>query len=91
MFFKIMHEDAKRAAGPMDLKLFVTGEASCPMPVYGFPKSGLDRYVGKLVRAGFAVAGLRSSSGRGCCAARGQRGDPGERPNRAIWDEDPSE
>lgn len=55
-FFKIMHEDAKKAAGPMDLKLFVTGEASCPMPVCGFPKSGLDKYVGKLVRAGFAVA-----------------------------------
>ncbi len=51
IFFKIMHEDAKRAAGPMDLKLFVTGEASSPMPVCGFPKSGVDKYVGKLVRA----------------------------------------
>lgn len=26
------------------------------MPVCGFPKSGLDKYVGKLVRAGSAVA-----------------------------------
>ncbi|MDE2511006.1 MAG: hypothetical protein KGL74_07785 [Elusimicrobia bacterium] len=55
-FFKIMHEDAKKAAVPLDLKLFVTGEAANPMPVCGFPKSGLDKYVGKLVRAGFAVA-----------------------------------
>jgi len=55
-FFKIMHEDAKKASGPMDLKLFVTGEAAAPVPVCGFPKSGLDKYVGRLVRAGFAVA-----------------------------------
>ncbi len=54
-FFKIMHEDAKKVAGPMDLKLLVTGEAASPIPVCGFPKSGLDKYVGKLVRAGFAV------------------------------------
>lgn len=26
-FLKIMHEDARKAAGPMDLKLFVTGES----------------------------------------------------------------
>lgn len=55
-FFKIMQEDAKKVAEPMGLKLFVTGEASSPIPVCGFPKSGLDKYVGKLVRAGFSVA-----------------------------------
>ena len=51
-----MHEDAKKVAGPLDLKLFVTGEAVAPVPVCGFAKSGLDKYVGKLVRAGYAVA-----------------------------------
>ncbi len=56
VFYKIMHEDAKKVAGPLGLKLFVTGEAAAPVPVCGFPKSGLDKYMGKLLRAGFAVA-----------------------------------
>ena len=56
VFYKIMHEDAKKVAGPLDLKLFVTGEAAAPVPVCGFPKSGLDKYVGRLLRAGFSAA-----------------------------------
>jgi DNA mismatch repair protein MutS len=55
-FYRIMFEDARKVAGPLGLKLFVTGEASSPMPVCGFPKSGLDKYIGKLVRAGFSAA-----------------------------------
>jgi DNA mismatch repair ATPase MutS len=31
-------------------------EASAPVFMCGFPKSGLDKYVGKLLRNGFAVA-----------------------------------
>ncbi|MDD5657346.1 MAG: hypothetical protein PHF00_08855 [Elusimicrobia bacterium] len=55
-FYKIMREDARKVAELAGLKLFVTGEAADPVPVCGFPQSGLDKYVGKLVRAGFAVA-----------------------------------
>jgi len=55
-FFKIMFEDARKTAEPLSLKLFVTGEASAPVAVCGFPESGLDKYVGRLVRAGFSVA-----------------------------------
>jgi len=56
VFYKIMYEDAKKVAGPLALKLFVTGEAADPVPICGFPKSGLDKYVGKLVRAKFSIA-----------------------------------
>lgn len=35
-FYKIMYEDAKKVAGPLALKLFVTGEAANPVPVCGF-------------------------------------------------------
>jgi len=43
VFYKIMYEDAKKVAGPLALKLFVTGEAADPVPICGFPKSGLDK------------------------------------------------
>ena len=56
IFYKVMFEDAKRIADITGLKLLISGEASQPVTVCGFPKSGLDKYVGKLVRAGFSVA-----------------------------------
>jgi len=34
----------------------MAGEIDAPMVVGGFPQSGLDLYVGKLVRAGHSVA-----------------------------------
>ena len=55
-FYKIMFDDAHKLAVVLGLKLFVTGEAASPVPVCGFPKSGLDKYIGKLVRAGYSVA-----------------------------------
>ncbi|PIR18756.1 MAG: hypothetical protein COV48_05815 [Elusimicrobia bacterium CG11_big_fil_rev_8_21_14_0_20_64_6] len=64
-FFKIMHEDARKVAGPLELKLFVAGEAEHPVPVCGFPKSGLDKYVGRLARAGFSVAVCRQRKDEG--------------------------
>lgn len=56
IFYKVMFEDAKRTADVTGLKLLVSGEASGPVPVCGFPLSGLDKYVGKMLRNGFAVA-----------------------------------
>ncbi len=55
-FYKIMHDDARKVSELLGLKLFVAGEASSPVSVCGFPKSGLDKYVGKLARLGFSVA-----------------------------------
>ena len=59
VFYKIMHEDAKKAAGPLDLKLFVTGEASCPVRCAGSPKA-----VWTSTWAGSCARGSRSRSAR---------------------------
>jgi len=56
IFYRIMFEDAEKVAETLGLKLQVTGEAVAPVPMCGFPKSGLDKYVGKLIRADFMVA-----------------------------------
>jgi DNA mismatch repair protein MutS len=56
IFYRIMFEDAKRTSDVLGLKLRVEGDADAPLCFCGFPKSGLDKYIGKLVRAGFSVA-----------------------------------
>ncbi|MFA5780600.1 MAG: hypothetical protein WC947_10770 [Elusimicrobiota bacterium] len=61
IFYLIEGEEARRLAGPLGLKLLekkVT-EPSGETKVYlscGFPKSGMDKYIGKLVRLGENVA-----------------------------------
>jgi len=56
IFYRIMFEDAERVSEILGLKLRVEGDAAAPLRFCGFPKSGLDKYIGKLVRAGFSVA-----------------------------------
>jgi DNA mismatch repair protein MutS len=56
IFYKVMFEDARKIADIAGLKLMVSGEVSNPIEVCGFPKSGLDKYVGKLLRKDFSVA-----------------------------------
>lgn len=56
IFYRIMLEDARRVAQVTGLKLMMQGAVSEVYEVCGFPKSGLDKYVGKLIRAGFSVA-----------------------------------
>jgi DNA mismatch repair protein MutS len=56
IFYKIMFEDARKIADIAGLKLMISGEVPCPVEVCGFPKSGLDKYTGKLLRRGFSVA-----------------------------------
>ncbi|KAF0125767.1 MAG: DNA mismatch repair protein MutS [Elusimicrobia bacterium] len=56
IFYRIMLDDAKKVAEQLGLKLLISGEADNPLIYCGFPKSGLDKYIGKLVRAGFSVA-----------------------------------
>ncbi len=55
-FMKVMNEDARIVSGITGLKLMAAGEIDAPVISGGFPKSGLDAYVGKLVRAGHGVA-----------------------------------
>lgn len=56
IFYRIMLEDAGKVAKVTGLKLMMQGVVSEAYEVCGFPKSGLDKYVGKLIRAGFSVA-----------------------------------
>jgi DNA mismatch repair protein MutS len=55
-FMQVMDEDARAVAGVTGLKLKMAGDVAAPVVLGGFPKSGLDAYVGKLVRAGHSVA-----------------------------------
>jgi len=56
IFYRIMFDDAEKVSDLLGLALRVEGEAAAPLHFCGFPKSGLDKYIGKLVRAGFSVA-----------------------------------
>lgn len=56
IFYRIMYEDAEKVSSLLGLALRVEGDAAAPLRFCGFPKSGLDKYIGKLVRSGFSVA-----------------------------------
>ena len=48
--------DARNLSELTGLKLKMAGDVEDPVVMGGFPKSGLDKYVGMLVRAGYSVA-----------------------------------
>ena len=55
-FLKALGDDARAVSAITGLKLQMAGDVDEPVVVGGFPKSGLDAYVGRLVRAGHSVA-----------------------------------
>ena len=55
-FMQVMNKDARAVSQVTGLKLQMAGDVDAPVVLGGFPKSGLDAYVGKLVRAGHSVA-----------------------------------
>ena len=55
-FMQVMNDDARTVAGITGLKLQMAGDVDAPVVLGGFPLSGLDAYVGKLVRAGYSVS-----------------------------------
>jgi len=55
-FMQVMNEDAQTISELTGLKLQMAGDIHAPVIVGGFPKVGLDKYIGKLVRAGHSVA-----------------------------------
>ena len=55
-FMKVLDEDARAVAAVTGLRLQMAGEVDAPVVLGGFPLSGLDAYVGRLVRAGHSVA-----------------------------------
>ena len=52
----MLNDDARSVSEVTGLKLQMSGSVEAPVVLGGFPKSGLDAYVGKLVRAGHSVA-----------------------------------
>jgi DNA mismatch repair ATPase MutS len=56
VFMQVMEEDARTVAGVTGLKLQMAGDVEDPVVVGGFPRSGLDAYVGQLARSGHSVA-----------------------------------
>ncbi len=55
-FMQVMEKDAKILSEITGLKLQMVGDVESPIVVGGFPKSGLDSYVGKVVRTGKSIA-----------------------------------
>ncbi|MBI3330379.1 MAG: hypothetical protein HYZ81_27180 [Nitrospinae bacterium] len=55
-FMQVMDRDARTVSQVTGLTLQMAGEVADPVVVGGFPRSGLDAYVGKWVRAGHSVA-----------------------------------
>jgi putative transposase len=55
-FMQVQGEDARAVSAVTGLKLQMAGDVDTPVVLGGFPKSGLDAYVGRLVRAGKSVA-----------------------------------
>ncbi len=55
-FMQVMDEDARVVSKVTGLKLQMAGSVEDPVVVGGFPKTGLDAYVGRLARAGHSVA-----------------------------------
>jgi DNA mismatch repair protein MutS len=55
-FLQVMNDDARVVSGITGLKLKMSGDIDEPVVMGGFPLSGLDAYVGRLVRAGQSVA-----------------------------------
>jgi len=51
-----MNEDAQMISDLTGLKLQMAGDVDQPVILGGFPVSGLNKYVGQLVRQGHSVA-----------------------------------
>lgn len=55
-FMQVMDSDARTLSGLNGLKLKMGGDVDDPVVIGGFPKTGLDKSVGILARAGKSVA-----------------------------------
>lgn len=55
-FMQVMDDDARAVSEITGLKLQMFGDVDKPVVLGGFPKTGLDKYTGRLVRACHSVA-----------------------------------
>ncbi len=53
---QVMNDDARAVSAVTGLKLQMAGDIDDPVVLGGFPQSGLNAYIGRLVRAGYSVA-----------------------------------
>lgn len=53
---KVMNDDAKTISEITGLQLQMAGTVEEPVVTGGFPVSGLDKYIGRIVRQGYSVA-----------------------------------
>ena len=56
VFMQVLNDDARTVSQVTGLKLRMAGDVDDPVVVGGFPLTGLDTYIGRLVRAGHSVA-----------------------------------
>ena len=56
IFVQVLNQDARVLHELSGLKLKMAGDVDQPVVVGGSPRTGLDTYVGRLVRAGHSVA-----------------------------------
>lgn len=64
-FMRVMDDDARTVAAVCGIKLSMTGSPERPRVMGGFPCAGLDKYVGRLVRAGYSLAIAEQQEGAG--------------------------
>ncbi len=55
-FMHVVDDDAAAVSKLAGLKLQLAGDVEDPVKIGGFPKSGLDSYIGRPVRAGHSVS-----------------------------------
>ncbi|MBV8853265.1 MAG: DNA mismatch repair protein MutS, partial [Sinobacteraceae bacterium] len=56
-FYELFYEDARRAAGLLDITLTARGQsAGAPIPMAGVPFHSVESYLARLVRKGESVA-----------------------------------
>ncbi len=71
-FFELFFEDARLAAGVLDIALTARGEhAGQPIPMCGVPVHAADAYLARLIRAGHRVAIAEQTESPAVAKARG--------------------
>ena len=60
-FFELFFDDARKAAGVLDIALTSRGEHDgVPVPMCGVPVHAAESYLARLIRAAFALLGLQT-------------------------------
>lgn len=73
-FFELFFEDAKLAAGVLDIALTARGEhQGAPIPMCGVPVHAMEAYLARLIKAGHRVAIAEQTESPAAAKARGSK------------------